>query len=207
MIRPLAGVMPQLVCTDGRAMVRLAHVHGDVGLSEQLAAVLRARPVERAPGTHRDLYDPVLERVWRIQLPANLVDYGIDTLRAIDFGQHHDKLIATVAAGRVATADASRKPRRHLLQELVPGSMAKPVVDALELIEVKQHDAHLFVQPHGLSHRLSEPVEQQAAVWESCQRVVISEMARLYDLLPQTNHCASQARIALREHPDTPRRG
>src|SRR3546814_2655834 len=69
--------------------------------------------------------------------PAN--GFGdLQRLRLVDI-QRHRELVATVAHGVAAVADALAQHRRHAAQDIVAGRVPAHVVDGLETVEV-DHD-------------------------------------------------------------------
>ncbi len=61
---------------------------------------------------------------------------------------------------------------RRLAQEDVAGGVAEGVVDVLEGVEIDEQHRDAGVGAGGAGLRVSEPVDQQLAVWKPRQRIV-----------------------------------
>ncbi len=63
-----------------------------------------------------------------------------------------------------------------MLEQQVADVMTEGVVDALEAIQIEEHDGHALLVALGLGQGLIETVEQQAAVGQAGQGVVVGHM-------------------------------
>ena len=80
--------------------------------------------------------------------------------------EHDDELVAAEPAEEVAGPDRLGQPAGDLGQRLVAGALAQPVVHALEVVDVEQHD-----RPAPLVRGL-QVSEQAGPVGQVGQRVV-----------------------------------
>ena len=98
---------------------------------------------------------------------------------ALDVRQQHDEFVAAQAADGVDLAHAGAHARRHFAQHDVAGLVAMGVVDRLELVEVEEHHgAAVLLAPPG-GQRLVQPVEEQDAVGQAREGVVLGLVAHL----------------------------
>ncbi len=99
-------------------------------------------------------------------------------LRAIDVGgrQHHRELIAAEPRDRIGRAQRVAQARRHFLQHLIAGVMPERVVDLLEAIEIEQQHGEALVIAMRAQDRLLQPIEEQRAVGQVGERVVVGEI-------------------------------
>ncbi len=94
-------------------------------------------------------------------------------------GLHQRELVAAEARERVALADRRAQPLGDRAQEAVAAGVAEAVVDLLEVVEIEHHHGDPAALAARLAHRLAQAVEQQRAVGQAGQRVVMGEMADL----------------------------
>ncbi len=70
-----------------------------------------------------------------------------------DVGQQQGELVAAEPGDGVLVAHAVTHPLRRLAEQLVAGGVAEAVIDALEAIEVDDHDRHRKVVAPGVRQR------------------------------------------------------
>ena len=99
-------------------------------------------------------------------------------LGAIDVGrrQQHRELVAAEPRHRVGRAQGAAQARRHFLQHQIAGVMAERVVDLLEAIEIDQQDRQALVVAMRAQDRLLQAIEEQRAIRQVGQRIVIGEI-------------------------------
>nr|GEU28653.1 hypothetical protein [Tanacetum cinerariifolium] len=96
---------------------------------------------------------------------------------AADIGQHHHELVAAMAADGIDAAHAAHQPLRRLAQQQVAHVVAQRVVDVLETVEVDEQHGHHAVVTARRRQRLVQPIEQQHAVGQVGQHVVLGQVA------------------------------
>ena len=106
------------VSTSVSLVVRLLRVAGDADAHRDVRARVVGDRVDRQPDPPRDLLGGLAAAV----------------------GQDHGELVAAVAIGPVALADAALDGPADGDQQLVAGGMAVPVVVALEPVEIHHQD-------------------------------------------------------------------
>ena len=66
----------------------------------------------------------------------------------------------------------------HGLEQRVADVVPEAVVDDLEAVKVEEHDRHQAVDALGVNHRLLQALQQQHAVRQVGEHVVIGEVAQ-----------------------------
>jgi hypothetical protein len=97
---------------------------------------------------------------------------GIDV--GFELGEHHE-LVAAMARDDVAGAAHAFQAPGHLAQELVAGSVAQPVVDELEAVEVDRQQRDSAPVLSG-AERSVEVFGEPRAVGQPGERIVVGEM-------------------------------
>ena len=170
--------------------VRLGHVHGDVGVADEVG---RARDgVPRTRDTHggRDHDVLLAEDVRR----AELVDQSArHRARAAEhrlvLGEDRE-LVAAEPGDEVALTDQAADPLRHRDEELVAGGVAERVVDDLEVVEVEEEDRRHPVRPRARLVAAEDPLEgegEHATVRGTREGVALGEVLHVLeqDRVPQ----------------------
>src|SRR5882672_7603283 len=80
--------------------------------------------------------------------------------------------------------------------------MSERIVDALEPVQVKEQQRNLLLLPRSKSHHLLETVQQQCAIRQAGQLIVMRVPARLRDRLRKPNQLLLEARPLLEERVD-----
>ncbi len=99
--------------------------------------------------------------------------------------QQDDELVATVAACRVACADAAQQTGRHMLKNRISRGVPENIVHSLEVIQIDEQHTHGLALSRCLRQRLLEPVEHQGTVRKPGERIVTGESTCLHQLTPQ----------------------
>src|ERR671924_190744 len=161
--------------------VPLGHVHGDVGIPEELLGVVRrdlavgeadpeARPRE-------DLLRVDLElRLERLEDPVGDVRR---LLEVSDPVEEDRELVAAEARDGIGGPHGADEALRDLLEDDVARRVAEAVVDGLEVVEVDEHDADGGRASLGAHERLLDAVGEEGAVGEIRHRVVEGLMGEL----------------------------
>ena len=89
-----------------------------------------------------------------------------------DVLQQHRELVPAETGHGVDVTNVGHQPPRDLDQHRVTRSVAEPVVDRLEAVEVDEEQGHPHAAPAGAVQGLRGPVEQDAAVGQVGQGVV-----------------------------------
>src|SRR5882672_11668912 len=80
--------------------------------------------------------------------------------------------------------------------------MSKRIVDALEPVQVKEQQRNVLLLPRSESHRLLETVQQQCAIRQAGQLIVMRAPVRLRDRLRKPNQLLLEARPLFEERVD-----
>ena len=135
----------------------LRHVHGDVGVAQQVFGGLPAVPVRDADARA----DPHLVPRHAERAAQGLDDPPPDGLRDLRAAVGEDReLVAAQPGRRVLGPYAAEQALRGRAQQLVARRVAERVVDVLEPVEVDQD--HRDGRARG--RRAAEPVEQQLSL-------------------------------------------
>ena len=106
-------------------------------------------------------------------------------LGGVDAGHHDDEFLAAQPTEQIAAADDAAQPIGEALEHEIADVVAIGVVDALEMVDVENHQrqrraAHARV----LDHRREMALEE-AAIVEAGQRVEQRQLDRLLHVLAQ----------------------
>ncbi len=100
-------------------------------------------------------------------------------LRTRDGLEQDPELVAAESRRRVAGAQAARQSVADLLEDVVADGVALRVVEGLELVQVDEHHRH----PRGFvavpQEGVLDPVIEERAVGQACERVVERAVAQL----------------------------
>ena len=186
-----------------RNTVRLRSIHGRVGRVDQLNAIYCARLENRGADAHTNCNDVIAKPKRLRQVSTKFLLYRFRIFRTAGFRQHDHEFIAAITTCRITPADAVQQAGSHLLQKQVSHIMAELVVHSLEAIEIEQQQSNCLVLSRGLQHRLVEPIEQQRAIGQPREPIVIGEVMSLRHLALQLRHPPQESRIALGERLDS----
>src|SRR5580765_7226378 len=171
-------------------------VHGGIGRLDQIVAILGVLRVNRGAHAERHRDRGAVDVIGSGQLRADFLLHYRRALLVFDFRQHDDELVPSVTAGRIRLAKAGGQAPRDFLQDLVPFGMPELVVDRLESVHIEEHQRH---PPPVMARRarggLVEAVEQEAAIGQSGERIVIREMARHHHFSLDLDQFGSEIRI------------
>ena len=106
-------------------------------------------------------------------------------------------MVRTHSRQQAGVPHVTRQPLRHLLQERVAGRPTEAVVDVLEPLQIEQVQGKLVPAADSAARILRQPLEKQAAVRESGERIVVSEVVELFlifDVIQRKPDVAGQLR-------------
>ena len=154
----------------------LGAVHGRVGVPEEGLRVLAVGRVEADPHAGRDFGVAPGEVERGGQHVEDLLGEADDVLDAVHLRKDHGELVPAEARHRVA--GPRRGPQAHgdQLEQPVPLLVPQGVVDRLETVEVEEQQSENLTVALGPRHRLVQAVQEQTAVREAGQRVVVGEV-------------------------------
>ena len=139
------GLHPRVEEADHVAARRFGLIHRQVCAFQQGVDVADVLVEQGHADAHGAMVLVVIELKRRLEAGldffGNRLGLANDVLRfAVQILQHDDELVAAVAGHRVACArHAGPQPQRNLLQQHVALVVAKRVVEALEVVEVDEH--------------------------------------------------------------------
>ena len=122
-----------------------------------------------------------VQRHWRRQGAQHFLGDGLGLLgrppwlRAQAL-EHHHELVAAQACHGVVLAHRGHQAPPHFLQQQVALLVPQAVVDQLEVVQVDEHQRALALRALATAQRLLQAVEQQAAVGQAGQRVVVRQV-------------------------------
>ncbi len=90
----------------------------------------------------------------------------------------HRELVAAKPRHRVAVPRGHHQPVADGDQQLVPGGMADQLVERPEAVHVDAEQRHALALAVRQRKRLFQPVAEQAAAGQACQRVVMRQVQR-----------------------------
>ena len=128
------------------------------------------------------------------------------TFPALELRQQDDEFIATVPAGGVGCTDTGGQARCHLLKQLVTRRMPQQIVDALESVKIEEQQCHLLVLARCPRRCLIEAIQQQSAIGQAGELVVMCKPARLRHRLCELSHFLLQKFISFLERVDLTQR-
>ncbi len=176
--RPRTGaraVLEELVA----ARALLGPVHGLVGVAKQSLG----RDAAVAPeGDAHARSDPQLAAVHlhgRLEAHAQTLGEHDGLALVIEVGTEDHELVAAEASHRVARPHQRGQPLRDLPQQGVPGVVTQGVVHHLEAVEVQEEHGHERARALGRRQRERQPIEQQPAVREPGEKVVVGVTGEL----------------------------
>src|SRR4029450_5367560 len=79
----------------------------------------------------------------------------------------------------MAATERTFNPLRDLDEKLVARSMAKCVIDLLEVIEIEQEECSLAAVFAATVERIVQHLAEESPVGEACQRIVIGQLLKL----------------------------
>ena len=151
--------------------VPLRRVHLAVGPREQIVS---GRSVVRKHGPADagvDLDGGAVDRERLSERMSKSPDEGC-SLFVVDGGQREDdELVAADARHGVARTHDSLEPPAERAKNGVSGAMAPDVVHVLEAVEVDRDEREGLLHPLGALERLVDPVLEENAVRQPCERV------------------------------------
>ena len=215
--------------------VALRHVHGDIGVAEQLLGVgRRAARLDEADadaGAWEHLLAVDLELCLEgAQQPGGRVG----SVREVgDAVEEDGELVAAEACDRVGRPDRGAETGCDLPQDAVAGRVAEAVVDGLELVEVDEHDRDRRSGALGAGERMLDTIREErpvgevrhgvveglvgelllehlaladvAAVQDDSAHVLVGEQVRVLDLELEPRTVAMLQRAARSRAPRSPR--
>ena len=104
------------------------------------------------------------------------------TVGACVLGKHCE-LVAPETRGKVRSPQRGAQSLGHCLEEMVADVVAKAVVHHLEAIKVQVQHRGVCPGSIGVGDRADQVLEEQQAVGQSRQRVVVRQVAHLIDRL------------------------
>ena len=160
----------------GVASLLLDPVHGDVGILQQFFHFRRIAGKDRDPdaGGDEDLAAVYVHGCGH-RLP-HFVRHRHQARGAVHVLHDQGELVAAEPRDRVDFAQMFPQPGGNLLQDLVARAVAERVVDLLEAVQVEEHEADQRAAATGTRHGQMQPVEEQAAVGQPGQHVVLGEL-------------------------------
>ncbi len=188
-----SGVHLLVVEAEACPAIGLGGVHGRIGVAHQLVGVLAILRIDGNADTRRD--DGIV-RLQRNRFGQG-VDYAardaLDVRRVVHVGQDDGELIAPQAgdfraaaslcvvirkvADRIVLAEFAAEAPGNFHQQAVTARVADRVIDALEVVEVDEHQCRHRLVPAGALQDAAELFVEAAPVRQAGQRVKIGEVA------------------------------
>ena len=141
-----------------------------------------------------------------VEKPLGHLAHGVVVLHLV---QHHSKLVAAqarhidtrlavdIVGHHVTVAHAAGQPLRHFLQQEVTGAVTQGVVDALEIVQVEEHQGERFVIAPRQAQQQVQLLGEQAAIGQGGQAVEVGQLAQPVAGLGDLPHGAAELLVAL----------
>ncbi len=150
----------------------LGHIHGDVGMLQQLVGVLAVVGVQRQADAGLHVQGEPLQHERLLEDGPQLVGDGDGAVAGGDPGQQHGELVTAQPRDGVDLAERALEPLADVDEELVAVVVAEGVVDLFEPVQVDQQQRRREQLPVGRPDGLAGAVAQQGAVGQAGQPVV-----------------------------------
>ena len=166
----------------GVAACFLGLVHGQVGVLHQVVGAGFVAYEQHHANAARALHGTARQGHGRGQGLQHFVRHafglggGLVGLGAQAF-QDDDELVPAQAGHGVSFAHGSHQALAHLFEQQVALFVAQAVVDQLEVVQVNEHQRPVQPRASATLQRVFQPVEQQAAVGQARERVVVGQVA------------------------------
>src|ERR1019366_1573001 len=178
---------------EAAATLRLRVVHGDVRILEQCVDIVAVARIQNDADRRRNKY---LVRAQNDRLREHRQQASRRSRRILlagDAVEEHDEFVAAMAAhvsfhrlsmrrhGDIVRTKATHEPLRDDTKKVVANRVSQRIVDALELVEVEEHDRERRTVALGGRQRLGELFVKAGAVGELRDHVEVSEAMHLLD--------------------------
>jgi len=159
-------------------------IHGNVRLLQNFVGAVLGISKYRDPNAGTAAAFTPIQQVRFVQSSENFLGdcLGLGCCLLGKFAEileQHHKLISAQARDRVGFSDVSENPPRNFLQQQVTDVMAERVVQGLEIVEIDEQQCPLVLAARARSQTLPQPVQQQAAVGQTGERVKECEIPDL----------------------------
>ena len=151
----------------------LGCVHRQVGVLEQVHAVVAVARVEGQPGADRDVHGVAAQFVGLGHGVQHLAADGVRVHRMAQILQDERELIAAQARHQVGAAHAGLQAACHLAQQLVALIVAEGVVHFLEEIQVQEHQCERLAALACPLHAVQQVLLEHLPVGQLGQVVVV----------------------------------
>ena len=162
------------------APFRLGAVEREIGILQQLVRVVAVLRGERHADAGADGELVARKLVGLAHGGEQAIREGQRRFALVVAGALQDReLVAAEPRHQIGLARAADEPLRGLLQQCVADRMAERVVHRLELIEVEDEHVEPLAVPVQARERLLDRLEEQHAVGEAGQRVMMRHVIDL----------------------------
>ena len=190
---PLQGLGAHRLVVDlvAVAPLLLGLVHGAVGVSDQVGGRAGVEGVEADADAGGEEHLLPLQGIGERDRLQDAPGHLGHVLEMLDIGEHDGELVppqarhqrggAVLLGARQAVAlpDAAQQAVRHVLQQAVPDSVPQGVVHQLEAVQVEEEHREHPIVAVGEHQRLLQLLQEEAAVGEPGQGVVVGEQPDL----------------------------
>ena len=169
---------------NGVAARRLGLIHGNIRLLQSFVGGFAAIPDDGDADASAAATLTAVEQVRLVDGRQNLLADGFGLGRGFLWSpaqifEQHQKLISAQASGGVGFAGAGDNALGDFVEQKVACLMAEGVVQGLEMIQIDEQQRLRAAASGAGSQGLAQPVQQQAAVGQTGQRVIEGEIADL----------------------------
>src|SRR3989338_1061462 len=98
----------------------------------------------------------------------------------IQLAEHHHEFVAAETRDSIHLAHTTGETARYLYQQQIAHTMPIRIIERLEVIQIEKHYRAIMAAAFAGSHRLPEPVIEQAAVGQLRQGIVKSQISNLF---------------------------
>src|SRR5208282_4429309 len=106
---------------------------------------------------------------------TDLVGDGHRVLGPRDVVEEDREFVPSHPAGGIRVANRRAEAPRDLEEEVIPGVVSVMVVDRLETVQVDEEEGEAPLLPPGPGHGTLEPIEEQGAIGQGRQGIIVGE--------------------------------
>ena len=161
----------------------LGHVHGDVGLLQQVIDVPAVLGGDDVPDARLDRQREAADLHLLLD---HLTEPGQHVVRAGHVGEHEAELVATQTGQRVRCPQVGEETLPDRRQQPVAVVVAEGVVDFLELVEIDDGDGRRVPELGATGQFGGGPTVEQAAVRQVGQGIVLGQVGVQPDLASES---------------------
>ena len=143
---------------------------------EQFVDAVVVMGIDRNPDTDADRNGVSFQIEFRGNRLGNAFRHHDDALFGCHAFQDDRELIPAHPRDGIHLTHATFQSFRDRFQQFISDVVPERIIDRLESIQVQQHKAQRLLEPFAPGHRLDQPIAEEAAVHETSELVILSEI-------------------------------